>query len=132
MSPGSTVTINSPSNMGPYTYVAAGFGPSLTKDAITKDIVLADDGDATSSGALVGSLTDACTSLVNSSEMNGKIAMIQREDVLLLTKLKMHNRLVLLQLLFQTETTAAVKRILKIHLLWEVLRLMGKLQYPPL
>ena len=78
VSPGSTVTINSPSNMGPYTYVAAAFGPSLTKDAITKDIVLADDGNAW--------LTDACSSLVNSSEMNGKIAMIQRGGCSLLTK----------------------------------------------
>ena len=60
----------------------------MTKDAITKDIVLADDGDATSSGALVGSLTDACTSLVNSSEMNGKIAMIQRGGCSFIDKVK--------------------------------------------
>ena len=80
VSPGSTVTINSPSNMGPYTYVAAAFGPSLTKDAITKDIVLADDGNAW--------LTDACSSLVNSSEMNGKIAMIQRGGCSFVDKVK--------------------------------------------
>ena len=87
-SPGSSVIINSPADMGPYSYVSAGFGPSLTKDAITKDIVLADDGDATSTGALVGSLTDACTSLVNSSEMNGKIALIQRGGCGFVTKVK--------------------------------------------
>ena len=80
VSPGSTVTINSPSNMGPYTYVAAAFGPSLTKDAITKDIVLADDGNAW--------LTDACSSLVNSSEMSGKIAMIQRGGCSFIDKVK--------------------------------------------
>lgn len=62
---------NSPSTLaGPYTAVGAGFGPSLTPTPITADLVLVDDGTP--------DIEDACEPLINGSEVNGKIALINR------------------------------------------------------
>ena len=41
---GNFVKINN-LDLGPYTYIGAGFGPSLTSTPITADLILADDGD---------------------------------------------------------------------------------------
>ncbi|MDA9258012.1 T9SS type A sorting domain-containing protein [Flavobacteriaceae bacterium] len=68
--------------LGPYTYIGAGFGPSLTSTPITADLVIADDGDDSgdASDGIGGSKYDACQTLSNGSAINGKIALIERGD----------------------------------------------------
>ena len=70
-SPGAIFTINSPANIaGDYNIiVAAAFGSPLST-AISGDLVLAIDGASPTD--------DACSTIENTSEMNGKIAVIKR------------------------------------------------------
>src|SRR5688572_24147997 len=57
----------------------AGFTPPLTReDPIEAPLVAADDGVATRTGTAAGSVRDACGPLVNSAEMNGRVALIER------------------------------------------------------
>ncbi len=65
------LTINSPSVIsGLYLGQEAVFGPGLSSTPITADIVLALD--------TVGDTTDACETLVNATELSGKIAILRR------------------------------------------------------
>ena len=70
-SPGAILTINSPANIaGDYNIiVATAFGSPLST-AISGDLVLAIDGASPTD--------DACSTIENTSEMNGKIAVIKR------------------------------------------------------
>ena len=92
ISPGNNVVVNSPENLGPYSYVAAAFGPSLTKNPITKNLILANDGstDGDTSDGIGGTVTDACQALLsgNASAMNGNIALIERGDCSFISKVK--------------------------------------------
>ena len=80
-SEGNFVKINN-LELGPYTYIGAGFGPSLTSTPITADLILADDGDDSgdASDGIGGSKYDACQTISNGSQINGKIALIERGD----------------------------------------------------
>ena len=84
VSEGNSIKVTNIENVGPFNYVAAGFGPSLTKDPITADLILADDGDASGddSDGIGGTTSDACQGLTsaNAASMNGKIALIERGD----------------------------------------------------
>ena len=76
--------------IGPYTYIAAGFGPSLTTNPIQGDLILADDNDTSgdSSDGVGGSQYDACQTLINSSELKNKIAFIERGDCSFVSKVQ--------------------------------------------
>src|SRR6185503_2414877 len=57
----------------------ASFTPPLTRDdAIEERLIAADDGVATRPGTAGGSVRDACGPLVNSNEMEGRIALVER------------------------------------------------------
>ncbi|MDG1974637.1 MAG: hypothetical protein P8I26_06355, partial [Flavobacteriaceae bacterium] len=92
ISPGNYVKVIDPSELGPYTYVAAAFGPSLSKTAIIKDLVLANDGstDGDVSDGIGGITSDACQNLTsaNVAAMNGKIALIDRGDCSFISKVQ--------------------------------------------
>lgn len=55
-----------------YSAVAASFGPKLTINPITTNLVMVNDGSSASGGNL------GCSTLVNANELNGKIALITR------------------------------------------------------
>ena len=88
ISVGNSVIITSPTGYGPYNYAAATFGPSLSKDAIVNNLILADDGstDGDASDGIGGSVSDGCQSL--DSAVNGKIAFIERGDCSFTVKVK--------------------------------------------
>ena len=67
--------INSPTNVvGDYAAREASFTPALVDEGpITEELVLADDGDAAG-----GSTFDACQSIVNGSDLDGLVALVQR------------------------------------------------------
>lgn len=70
---GSFLDVNSPAPIaGSYNSTEATFGPGLPATPITADIVLATDGTAP--------VNDACETITNGAQMNGKIAMIDRGD----------------------------------------------------
>jgi subtilisin family serine protease len=57
----------------------ASFTPPLTRDdPIEEQLVAADDGVGTRAGTAAGSIRDACEPLVNSTAMDGRIALIER------------------------------------------------------
>jgi subtilisin family serine protease len=57
----------------------ASFTPPLTReDPIEEQLVAADDGVAARDGTAAGSVRDACGPLVNSAEMEGRVALIER------------------------------------------------------
>ena len=57
----------------------ASFTPPLTRDdPIEERLIAADDGVATRPGTAAGSVRDACGPLVNSNEMEGRIALVER------------------------------------------------------
>ncbi len=65
----SVLSVNSPQNIaGNYTFSRASFGPSSF--SVTQDIVLVNDGS--------GSPSLGCNTLVNGSELTGKIALVDR------------------------------------------------------
>ncbi|SUZ86092.1 uncharacterized protein METZ01_LOCUS38946 [marine metagenome] len=92
ISPGNFVKVTVPSGLGPYTYVGASFGPSLTKNPIVHDLILADDGstDGDDSDGIGGTTSDACQALTaaNAAAMNGNIALIERGDCPFIQKVK--------------------------------------------
>ena len=92
ISEGNEVVITSPDNIGPFGYVEANFGPSLTKDPIIGELLLADDGDTSGddSDGIGGTTSDACQVLTsaNAASMNGKIALIDRGDCSFISKVK--------------------------------------------
>jgi len=59
---------------------AASFGPQLTTNGVTGDVVLGDDG--------VGVRTDACEPLVNGAEISGNIALVDRGTCAFTIKVK--------------------------------------------
>ncbi|MEJ7713282.1 MAG: hypothetical protein WKF84_26405 [Pyrinomonadaceae bacterium] len=82
LSPGTPLlTINSPSSVaGTYPVGTVTFGPPLSSPGVTGNVVIADDGlgdDGVPENGLE-SRTDACTPLVNSSAINGNIALVDR------------------------------------------------------
>jgi hypothetical protein len=55
------------------------FTPPLTReDPIEEQLVAADDGVGTREGTAAGSIRDACEPLINSAEMDGRVALIER------------------------------------------------------
>lgn len=67
------LSINEPENLeGSYAAVLAGFGPIITPDPITADLALVEDD-------LLGvPAYEACGNIINSAELDGKIAVIRR------------------------------------------------------
>lgn len=65
------LTVNSPAGIAQtYSAVQAGFGPPVPSLPLTSDFVIANDGDTET--------LDACQPIVNTAEMNGKIALVLR------------------------------------------------------
>ena len=92
ISEGNSIEVTNIEDVGPFNYVAAGFGPSLTKNPIKADILLADDGSTAGddSDGIGGTTSDACQPLTsaNASSMSGKIALIDRGDCSFISKVK--------------------------------------------
>ncbi|MDP6921702.1 MAG: hypothetical protein QGH06_01895, partial [Lutibacter sp.] len=75
------LSVDSPVSIaGDYVATSASFGPALTSTPLTGELVLADDGTAAS--------TEACNPLINSAEVNGKIAVIKRGNCTFVSKVK--------------------------------------------
>ncbi|MEN0007020.1 MAG: M36 family metallopeptidase, partial [Bacteroidota bacterium] len=55
---------------GDYPFIRAAFGASFPEEPLTSEVVIVDDA--------VGTTTDACQSIVNGADIDGKIAMIDR------------------------------------------------------
>ncbi|WP_411765938.1 T9SS-dependent M36 family metallopeptidase [Winogradskyella sp. A3E31] len=70
--PGERLIINNSSVAGNYIGVEAQFGPELTTNPITADLVIVED------AAVDGDSADACDSIVNATEISGNIAVINR------------------------------------------------------
>ena len=72
--------VTSPSGVAArYAVKEASFTPALKdSDPIEAELILVDDGNDVLSDGAKGTTNDACESLVNSSEVSGKIAFIQR------------------------------------------------------
>jgi len=72
--------VNSPASIAAkYAVKEAAFTPALSeRDPIEGQLVLVDDDDNTLPDGTVGNAFDGCQSLVNSSELSGNIAFIQR------------------------------------------------------
>ena len=72
-----------PSLAGRYAIRESLFSPPLAdNDPIEAALVLADDGDATLPNGSPGVESDGCQPLINSSEMTGRIALLQRSGCL--------------------------------------------------
>jgi len=68
-----------PGIAGKYAVKEASFTPPLIdRDPIEDELVLVDDDSTATIDATIGTTFDACQSLINSSEVSGKIAFIQR------------------------------------------------------
>ena len=66
----------------------ANFTPSIaSRGPISDDLVLVDDEDDTLEGGLGGSTSDACEPLANTTDISGKIALIQRGGCTFETKI---------------------------------------------
>ncbi len=66
-----TITVTSPDTVaGEYNFAPAAFGGSFSSTPLVGQVILVDDG--------VGLTSDACQNIVNGSEMQGKIALIDR------------------------------------------------------
>ena len=73
--------VNAPAAIaGDFAVGPAAFGPALSDPGVTGAVVLADDGEAPTS--------DACTALINSAQITGKIAIVDRGDCLFTVKAK--------------------------------------------
>ena len=69
------LTVDSPAEIaGPKVATSAGFGPVFPSDGLTNEVVLALD-EANPAGP---STTDGCTVITNPSEVDGKIALVDR------------------------------------------------------
>jgi hypothetical protein len=84
--PSDPLTINSPSDIaGSYSGLEAVFGPGLSHIPVTADLILVEDDNTTSSS---GDPYDACDPLINTSDINGKIAVINRGDCTFVSKIE--------------------------------------------
>ncbi len=72
--------VNTPSSVaGKYAAKEAAFTPALSeRDPIEERLILVDDEDDTLPDGTTGSTMDACQPIVNTSELSGKIAYIER------------------------------------------------------
>ena len=80
-SEGNNVKFPDDDSLGPYAYISAAFGGSLSKTPLVKELILANDNSTVNSGENAnanGTTNDACQSLVNGSDIKGKIAFIER------------------------------------------------------
>ncbi|MCW8985155.1 MAG: hypothetical protein OQK55_07420 [Thermoanaerobaculales bacterium] len=76
-----TLTINSPSSIeGTYAAQPAQFGPPIDLTGVSGDLAVVEDGSAAP--------TLGCNSLVNASEISGKIAVVDRGECLFTEKVK--------------------------------------------
>jgi subtilisin family serine protease len=82
--------VSSPASLaGRYAVREANFTAALAdNDPIEEDLVLVDDEDDTLPGGAGGTTFDACSAIANSSEVNGKIAYLQRGGCSFLVKLQ--------------------------------------------
>ena len=89
-STGNYVKFTNNENLGPYSYVSAAFGSSLTSTPIVKDLILADDNSTDNGGTegATGTTNDACSGLVNGSAISGNIAFIERGVCAFVDKVK--------------------------------------------
>lgn len=72
--PNPPITVNSPESLaGDYSALIAAFGPFLSTEPITSDIVLVEDN-------FIGENYLACGTITNASQINGKIALIKRGE----------------------------------------------------
>ena len=82
-SPGAIVTLHSPaSSAGDYAAGRAQFGPALTQAGLNGNVVRALDPE----NAAGPSATDACSVIMNATEVSGKIALIDRGECLFVNK----------------------------------------------
>ena len=92
ISEGNSIEVTNIEDVGPFNYVAAAFGPSLSKDPIIADLLLADDGSTVGdeSDGIGGTTSDACQGLTseNATSMSGKVALIDRGDCPFIDKVK--------------------------------------------
>ncbi|MBT5393300.1 MAG: hypothetical protein HOL18_04870, partial [Flavobacteriaceae bacterium] len=72
-SEGNYVKVTNNDNLGPYTYIGAAFGPSLTSDPIVANLIMADDNDTSNGGTegATGTKMDACQGLINGTQISG-------------------------------------------------------------
>ena len=76
-----TLTVNSPSSIeGSYEVQPAEFGPPIDLTGISGDLAVVDDGS--------GDPTLGCNSLVNASEIEGRIAVVDRGECFFTVKVK--------------------------------------------
>jgi subtilisin family serine protease len=75
------ITITKPDDIaGEISMREASFTPALTNEPLEERLVAADDGDETLDGsAAQGSTRDACSPLVNADDVDGRIALIERD-----------------------------------------------------
>jgi len=89
-SEGNYVKVTNNDNLGPYTYIDAAFGPSLTSDPIVANLIMADDNDTSNGGTegATGTKMDACQGLINGTQISGNIAFIERGVCAFVDKVK--------------------------------------------
>ena len=89
-SEGNFVKFTNNESLGPYSYISASFGPSLTSTPIVKDLILADDNNTDNGGTegATGTTNDACQGLTNGSAISGNIAFIERGVCAFVDKVK--------------------------------------------
>ena len=90
-SEGNSVKFPNDNSLGPYAYITAGFGGSLSKTPIVRDLILANDGSTVNNGTnenATGTTNDACQALTNGSEIAGNIAFIERGVCAFVDKVK--------------------------------------------
>jgi hypothetical protein len=84
--PSDPLTINSPSDIsGDYFGFEAAFGPGLTPTPITADLALLEDDNSASTSS---DPHNACDPIINSNELNGKIAVIRRGECTFVEKIE--------------------------------------------
>ncbi|RRO24397.1 T9SS-dependent M36 family metallopeptidase [Flavobacteriaceae bacterium 14752] len=84
--PSDPLTINSPSDIaGDYFGLEAGFGPGLTPNPITADLVLIEDDNSSSTSS---DSHDACDIITNASDLSGKIVVIRRGECTFVEKIE--------------------------------------------
>ncbi|MDR9399810.1 MAG: T9SS-dependent M36 family metallopeptidase [Psychroflexus sp.] len=84
-SPSDNFFINSPASLAAsYLGVPASFGPSIPVTPITADLALVQDDNASASTNTL----DGCDNITNASEINGKIAVIERGECTFVSKIE--------------------------------------------
>ena len=82
--PSDNFIVNSPQNSADsFLGIPAGFGPVIPTTPITADLALVEDDNSSTST----NLNDACDNIINSNELNGKIAVIDRGDCTFVSKI---------------------------------------------